>query len=105
MSLLAGTKLRDWPHLFLNLGQIAGCRHGAKTLVRLLDIIYEMQVVGAPQDHHLLRRRGPLEDFVHSIQGKASIELGNQVQGCDFTSPLEVQRGRNDAGSAVRTSA
>jgi len=66
--------------------------------VHLLDVVQEVIVVGAAQDHHLPGSRRSLVDLVHAVQGQERIAFRHQVQGRDVAAPGERERGRQDAG-------
>jgi hypothetical protein len=66
VSLLAGTKFGDGPHLLLNPSRLRGERRRPHGLVQLLDVVHEVQVVGSPEDEHPLGGSSPVEQLDHS---------------------------------------
>src|SRR5438876_298670 len=89
---LARHELRDGGNRLLDVLEERILRHRAAELVRLLDAVAEVQVVGVLEDDHALGRRRPLEELVHAGERQERVAVGDHVERRHLAAPAEVDR-------------
>jgi hypothetical protein len=73
--------------------------------VELLDVIHEVHVVGAAENHHAFRGGYPFEDLAHAVDRKADVILRGQKESRNVTAPQERQLRWQNPRPWIRTSA
>src|SRR5947209_18380569 len=100
VSLFTRAQFRDRQHRCWNPGGFAracGCTH---RLVRHLDIVDEVLVIGTSQDEHALGPRRAVEKLTYAIKRYRNDELAGQEEGGDRAGPVEGElQAQNDAHS------
>jgi hypothetical protein len=78
---------------------------GAELLVGLLNVVHEMQVVGAGEDYHLLESGSAAVELVHARDGSEDVVLGDDVEGGWRARPVETEDGEDNSGLGIGRSA
>src|SRR2546428_14120209 len=97
VSLFTRAQFRDRQHRCWDPGGFArecGCTH---CLVRHLDIVDEVLVIGTSQDEHALRPRRAVEKLTYAIKRYRNVELAGQVEGGYVAAPRERELQRQNA--------
>ena len=71
----------------------------------LLNVVHEMQVVGAGEDHHLLGPGSAAVELVHAGDGSEDVVLGDDVERGRRARPVEAEGGGDDSRLGIGRSA
>ena len=71
----------------------------------LLNVVHEMQVVGAREDHHLPGPGSAAVELVHAGDGSEDVVLGDDVEGGWRARPVETEGGGDNSWLGVGRSA
>src|SRR5262245_11446778 len=106
VGLLAGAEFGNRTHFLLPVIQFWNPRRrGPDRFVQLLDVIHEVHVVCAAENHHAFRGRYSFEDLVHAVDRKADVVVRHQKESRNVTPPLERQLRWQNPRPWIRTSA
>ncbi|MGB7668753.1 MAG: hypothetical protein WBL66_15970, partial [Candidatus Acidiferrales bacterium] len=89
VGLFTRAEFRNRLHFLLNPSERGRPLHGADFFVLVLDIVDEVEMVGAMEDEHAFCCGRSLEEFVHASEGKGNVVLGDEVEGRDIAIPGE----------------
>jgi len=92
MRPLARHELGDGGNRLLDVLEERILRHHAEELVRLLDAVAEVQVVGVLEDDHALRRRRAREELLHAGERQDRVAIGHHVECRHLAAPAEIDR-------------
>ena len=102
----AGAEFGNRTHFLLQVIQFWNPRRrGPDRFVHLLDVIHEVHVVGATENHHASRGRYSFEDLVHTVDRKADVVVRHQKESRNVAAPLERQLRWQNPRPWIRTSA
>jgi len=73
--------------------------------VGLLNVVHEMQVVGAGEDHHLPGPGSAAVELVHAGDGSEDVVLGDDVEGGWRARPVETESGGDNSWLGIGRSA
>ena len=106
VGLFAGAEFGNRTHFLLQVIQFWNPRRrGPDRFVQLLDVIHEVHVVGAAENHHAFRGRYSFEDLVHAVDRKADVVVRHQKESRNVAAPLECQLRWQNPRPWIRTSA
>src|SRR6266516_1555097 len=92
VGLFAGAEFGNRTHFLSQVIQFWNPRRrGPDRFVQLLDVIHEVHVVGAAENHHAFRGRYSFEDLVHAVDRKADVVVRHQKESRNVAAPLERQ--------------
>src|SRR6266581_7988271 len=90
VGLFAGAEFGNRTHFLLQVIQFWNPRRrGPDRFVQLLDVIHEVHVVGAAENHHAFRGRYFFEDLVCRLLLEKKNVILHQKESRNFAAPLE----------------